>query len=95
MPPFFVEDMTESQKAEYFAFLKTVNESKGGQTMGCNHEKFKAVGDRLFCLDCGVELPLEMLTGGQKQGNNPPADVQTNKPAQKTATRKKTAKKAE
>ena len=63
--------------------------------MGCNHEKFKAVGDRLFCLDCGVELPLEMLTGGQKQGKNPPADVQTDKPATKATTRKKTAKKAE
>lgn len=95
MPPFFVDDMTESQKAEYFAFLKTVNESKGGQKMSCNHEKFRTVGDRLFCLDCGEELPIEMLTGGRKQGKNPPADDPADKPATKATARKKAAKKAE
>jgi hypothetical protein len=68
---------------------------KGGQNMGCKHEKFWTVGDRLFCLDCGEELPLEMLTGGQKHGKNPPADVQTDKPVPKATTRKKAAKKAE
>lgn len=28
----------------------------------CKHEHLKAVGHRLFCMDCGVELPLEFLT---------------------------------
>ena len=27
----------------------------------CEHKNLKTVGDRLFCLDCGVELPLEFL----------------------------------
>lgn len=29
----------------------------------CNHEHLKTVGHRLFCMDCGNELPLEFLTG--------------------------------
>lgn len=28
----------------------------------CNHEHLKTVGHRLFCLDCGKELPIELLT---------------------------------
>lgn len=28
----------------------------------CKHEHLKAVGHRLFCMDCGNELPLEFLT---------------------------------
>ena len=61
----------------------------------CKHEHLRTVGDRLFCKDCGKELPLEMLTGEQEQEKNPPADVQADKPAPKTTTRKKAAKKSE
>lgn len=28
----------------------------------CNHEHLRTVGHRLFCKDCGAELPLEFLT---------------------------------
>ena len=59
--------------------------------MGCTHEKLRTVGDRLFCKICGEELPLEMLTGEQKQAKNPPAEE---KPGKATA-KKRTAKKAE
>lgn len=95
MPPFFVDDMTESQKAEYFAFLKTVNESKGGQTMGCKHEHLMTVGFDWFCEDCGEQLDPAVLFGKQEQGKNPPVEEKTDKPAPKATTRKKTAKKAE
>ena len=59
--------------------------------MGCNHERLRTVGDRLFCKICGEELPLEFLTGERRQAKNPPADVKTDKPT----PRKRTAKKAE
>lgn len=35
--------------------------------MRCEHKTLKTVNDRLFCLDCGAELPLEFLTGEKKQ----------------------------
>ena len=28
----------------------------------CDHKRLKTVNHRLFCLDCGAELPLEFLT---------------------------------
>ena len=57
--------------------------------MGCNHEKLRTVGDRLFCKVCGEELPLEYLTGEQKQAKNPPAEEKTGKsPAKKTTAKK-------
>ena len=28
----------------------------------CKHERLRAVGFRLFCKDCGAELPIEFLT---------------------------------
>ena len=28
----------------------------------CDHKHLKTVGHRLFCLDCGAELPIEFLT---------------------------------
>lgn len=28
----------------------------------CEHKRLKTVGHRLFCLDCGAELPIEFLT---------------------------------
>lgn len=57
--------------------------------MGCNHEKLRTVGDRLFCKVCGEELPIEYLTGEQKQAKNPPAEEKAGKsPAKKTTAKK-------
>jgi hypothetical protein len=63
---------------------------KGGSGMGCNHERLKAIGDRLFCKDCGTELPPEILINGEKQAEKPAAEEKTGKPS----TKKRTAKKA-
>ncbi len=63
--------------------------------MGCKHEHLRTVGDRLFCKDCGKELPLEYLTGGQKPAENPPAEEKTDKTTPKKRTARKTAKNAE
>lgn len=35
--------------------------------MECKHERLKTVNNRLFCMDCGAELPLEVLTGEKKK----------------------------
>lgn len=58
--------------------------------MDCKHERLRTVGDRVFCCGCGVELPLEALTGEQKQVQKPPADEQP----VKSPAKKKTAGKA-
>lgn len=28
----------------------------------CEHKNLRTVGHRLFCMDCGAELPIEFLT---------------------------------
>ena len=61
----------------------------------CDHEHLRTVGDRLFCKDCGEELPIEYLTNGEKPGKNPPEEVKPDKPAPKKTTAKKAAKKGE
>ena len=33
----------------------------------CEHKNLRTVGHRLFCMDCGAELPLEFLTGEKKK----------------------------
>ena len=33
----------------------------------CDHKRLKTVNCRLFCLECGAELPLEFLTGEKKK----------------------------
>ena len=58
--------------------------------MNCKHERLKAVGDRLYCKDCGAELPMEMLTGGTEPAEKPAAEEK----AGKSPARKRTAKKA-
>ena len=65
--------------------------------MNCKHEKLRTVGDRVFCSNCGEELPLEALTGvktavmDENPANNPAEEEKPRK-----STRKKTqAKKAE
>ena len=67
-----------------------------GETGMCKHGRLRTVGDRLFCCECGDELPIEFLTGGK--GNSEAAE-QAGKPAQeettgKTAQKKRTGKKA-
>ena len=63
----------------------------------CNHEHLRTVGDRLFCKDCGQELPIEFLTAGaaQKPTENPAPDQGTEKPTVKKARAKKPVKKGE
>ena len=65
----------------------------------CSHKILRTVGDRLFCKECGEELPLEFLTRNQKPAQEPAQEVQ--EPAQKpaedqeqtnTAPKRKTAK---
>ena len=57
--------------------------------MGCAHEHLRTVNNRLYCKDCGEELPLEYLTGEQKQAKNPPVEEKTGKaPAKKTTAKK-------
>ena len=33
----------------------------------CEHKNLRTVGHRLFCTDCGAELPIEFLTGEKKK----------------------------
>ena len=58
--------------------------------MDCKHERLRTVGDRLFCKDCGKELPMEYLVNGTKQAEKPAPEAKTDKPT----SRKRTAKKA-
>lgn len=68
--------------------------------MSCKHEHLRTVGDRLFCKDCGEELPIEFLTGG-KPAKEAPAEAEQAEiqPAEekprKSPAKKKTPKKAE
>lgn len=58
--------------------------------MDCRHEKLRTVGDKLFCKDCGKELPLEYLVSGTKQAEKPVAEAKPDK----APAKKRTAKKA-
>ena len=53
----------------------------------CGHEHLKAVGDRLFCKDCGKELPMEFL--GVKQAEKPAPEAKADKPTAKKTRAKK------
>lgn len=57
--------------------------------MDCKHERLRTVGDRLFCKDCGKELPLDYLNG-TKQAEKPAEEAKPDK----STSRKRTAKKA-
>lgn len=37
----------------------------------CEHKHLKTVGHRLFCMDCGAELPLEFLTTPKEKPEKP------------------------
>lgn len=57
--------------------------------MICKHEHLRAVGDRLFCKDCGEELPLDFLVNGSKTAEKPsPAKKPDKAPAKKRAAKK-------
>ena len=58
--------------------------------MDCKHERMRTVGDRLFCKDCGKELPMEYLVNGTKQAEKPAEEAKPDK----STSRKRTAKKA-
>lgn len=46
----------------------------------CDHKHLKTVNNRLFCLTCGTELPLEFLTGKKQK------DAPKKRPAKKKDT---------
>ena len=83
MPPFFVEDMTEEQKAEYFAFLES---TKGGNVMDCKHEQIMCRNCVKICLKCGKELPADFQTGKPSPAEGTPGMAQE---TPKKTTRKK------
>lgn len=37
----------------------------------CDHKHLKTVNNRLFCLSCGAELPLEFLTAPKAKPEKP------------------------
>ena len=46
----------------------------------CDHKNLRTVGHRLFCKDCGAELPIEFLTGEK------PKEPTKKRPAKKKDT---------
>ena len=56
----------------------------------CDHGRLRTVGDRVFCCECGEELPLDFLINGKKPAEKPAPAEKTNK----APARKRTAKKA-
>ena len=62
----------------------------------CEHERLRTVGDRLFCKDCGKELPLEILTAKEtpKKAENQPEKAAPVEKTDKPTSRKGRPKKA-
>lgn len=56
----------------------------------CDHVHLKAVGDRIFCKDCGQEVGIAVL----EAQNGPKKPVTSDKPA-KAPAKKRTAKNAD
>ena len=64
--------------------------------MGCEHEHLRTVGDRLFCKDCGDELPIEFLTKKTPVVAAETAEIPAEeKKTGKSPAKKRTPKKAE
>ena len=62
----------------------------------CKHGRLRTVGDRVFCCECGEELPLEILTG-EKPASEAAEQVKNTAQEEttgKTAPKKRTGKKA-
>ena len=57
----------------------------------CEHKNLKAVGHRLYCLDCNVELPIEFLA--TRNAQKPGKKAATAEKVSKSATAKKTSQK--
>ena len=66
----------------------------------CDHERLRTVGNRVFCCECGDELPLEFLLNNGKPKEAPVQAVEQAENAvqeqeqEKPRPRKRTAKKA-
>ena len=56
----------------------------------CEHKTLRAVGDRIFCKDCGQEVDMAFLLAQ----NGPKKAVEDDKPV-KAPAKKRAAKKAE
>ena len=63
--------------------------------MGCNHERLRTVGDRVFCCACNEELTLDFLMNRNTSGNDKNRANNTGSDAgtSKTSPRKRTTKK--
>lgn len=59
----------------------------------CKHDRLRTIGNRVFCCDCGEELPLEFLfsKNGKNHAEKPAEEPKTSK----ASSRKRPAKKAE
>ena len=64
--------------------------------MGCEHERLRTVGDRVFCCACGAELPLEFLAAKNNtvKAENSAKKAADEPKANKSPARKRAAKKA-
>ena len=60
--------------------------------MGCTHDRLMTVGNRVYCVNCKAELPLEFLIGNKPAETV--ADAPEDKAPGKSTGRKRTAKKA-
>lgn len=58
--------------------------------MNCTHTRIKSVNCRLYCIDCGAELPPEVLTKA-KAGNDTPEQAKPTE-ARKTPVKRTTRK---
>ena len=52
----------------------------------CVHGRLRTVGNRLFCKDCGEELPLDFLTVGGKPAHEA---AEAEKPVKSTGRKRK------
>lgn len=60
--------------------------------MNCKHERLKTIGKkgetRLFCMDCGAELDIALLTGQNKPGKAASDPAPGKSPEKKTRAKK-------
>ena len=60
--------------------------------MDCKHGRLKTIGKkgktRLFCMDCGKELDISLLTGQNQPGKADPDPTPGKSPAKKTRAKK-------
>lgn len=60
--------------------------------MECKHERLKTISrkgeEHLFCMDCGKELDISLLTGQNQPGKADPDPTPGKSPAKKTRVKK-------